>query len=373
MGQNAGDIFDFVEGAADLSQAGGALAQSLPLVRAAYAGGCRIWAGTGVPQALESVGLGSACSAYLAEDGRTFGEDVAPFEGGQCSGVLYRVTAFSNTSVNGNDLRLGPNIGTGPGPLTFVNTPPPGTVPNSAYEAVLDANGTPVANASASAGSPDVEVDAFLEIVSVVRVDGGADDCGNPNDVYAPGQGYQGEQYDQPQTYTDPNGDSFSVTVSPPISLPDGSFSLPVSVDGVEINLGSEPAGESPGISGGGPVAGSTGPRTGMQNGNPVEPVDGPNGEKGIGVFVQLDGVGAGAGEIVGTGPENTRYYSPQGNCSIQWETDDGASYWGENHVLVSRRQVFGPPVPGLTIKSIRVNVLPGISPSYRIIYEALE
>lgn len=157
-----------------------------------------------------------------------------PFPGGQCPGTLYAVVSRGRTTINGQEFNVGPNTGTGPGPLTFVDTPPPGSVPNTKYQAVLDANGTPVANSSASSSDPNTVLSAELFIDSVTPLNGGPNDCGDPSGTIPP---YEPGPFTITPTvnYDDENGDPKTTTPTiifrPVVTGPTGDFTVPISVE----------------------------------------------------------------------------------------------------------------------------------------------
>lgn len=157
-----------------------------------------------------------------------------PFPGGQCPGTLYAVTTRQRTVVNGNENITQPGTANGVGPLSFTSTPPDGSAPNTAYEAVLDAGGNPVRFAAVSSGDPNAQLEAELLVDSVVPLNGGPNNCGDP-----PGNapGYEPGPFTTNPTvnYEDENGDpqttSPTIVYRPLRTGPGGDFVVPVSVE----------------------------------------------------------------------------------------------------------------------------------------------
>ena len=230
-----GALLKTIGNISDAAVAAGNVANSLPWTRPAYRQFCRIAAGTGVPQALNSIDVPSICQPYLDDDGRTFGETEAPFTGGQCDGVSYNLNITSFAKRNG-EVKLNATLNhTATGPFSYVSS----DTDTFLLRQLKDKFGGVIQQANIG-GNPGDSLEATLTVNSISRVDGGPDNCGNPPGVYVPGDGYEGEDYDEPFNYTDPSGRQWNINVGAPSVGIDGSIQIPVNVDGVELNLGGE-------------------------------------------------------------------------------------------------------------------------------------
>lgn len=228
------DWVDFVRDIGELANSAGQLSQSLPGVRAYARGFCRIFGGTLGGQVFQSLNINTICTPYWNEDGRgpaTVG--TPPFTGGQCDFLNYDVTASPQFPPSGP---LGPSTNTNnPGPISLEEI----NEPSSRGQRLVDGNGVVLLSASTA---PPAEP-ARLVNISVAVTGGGPDTCGDPDSPIVPGPGYGGEQFDQPQTVTGPDGNDYEIVVFTPTENPDGGVSIPVSIDGVNFNFGSEPSG----------------------------------------------------------------------------------------------------------------------------------
>lgn len=225
---NAQDLIDYARDVGELASAIGSVAQSIPGVRAAYKASCRIFAGTPGGQALGLLNIPNICTPFLAEDGRTFGGvGDPPFFGGQCPGDIYRVTI--NVIRNGNVV-AGPLQDSGPGPVSVETFDNPGG--GSGFQFSF-ADG-PSTILSAGSGSQPTTYD----VLSIENRTTGVDNCGDPPGDYSPGDGYEGEDYGDPQTIEGPDGNDYTIVVSPPIIDDGGGVSIPVSIDGIELDIG---------------------------------------------------------------------------------------------------------------------------------------
>lgn len=343
----------------------GDILNSVPVARDAYQSYCNIWAGEGPPEALALADVAGFCTPYLDEQGRTFGQKgPAPFEGGQCDGSPYLLT--------------GNFVSSSPPEAPSTSTPISATLVGPVYlETVDDPNGTFVFIRGQEDDPKRVyrveneTQSAQLEDISLVRADGGPDDCGDPDGDFEPGDGYQGETYGDPQSSTNGDGSSNSISVGAPVVNNDGSISLPITINGDDFDVGvpglSEPEGD-PGGDFGPSEAGESIPNPG--DGEPELLPPAPPGATCIAIAVALTGVPDSEGEVSNTDP-NTRFTAPQGNVSVLLSSDDGTRVWSSDVVIYSRRSLVAIPVEGLTIVGHRVKLVTGrtsvVRPIYRI------
>lgn len=172
-----------------------------------------------------------------------------PFSGGQCAGVAYDVTVFYEVRSNGvvidTDTRtLRPN-GEILGVVPVLDNTPPGTSYQIQLRVNPDTNG---GNSffNVSAGSGGDNYTATASIVSIVRVDGLPDDCGQPlPEPTNPPQ--PSPVIDIDINYEDADGNSFNL-VLPIVFAPvrvnlEGQLTVPfrVSIDPTfEVNANGE-------------------------------------------------------------------------------------------------------------------------------------
>lgn len=373
--QDVGDLNDFIEFGQDLAVGIGSLANSLPGINSAYQAFCRVAAGTPGGIVLGLARVDNVCSPYLNPDGRTFGdEEPLPFTGGQCP-ELYDLSA--NYTLRRDGVVIGNNILTGSatGPIGFrevVERPSSNIVRREGR--YLNGAGEDFAQyiirqeETLSGGVVRVTT-GELSNFSLSRRDGGQDNCGNGDPYYRPGDNYGGEGYGEPQLIVGPDGNGRSITVSPPEFGDDGGLSIPVTIDGVEINLG---GGEDGGGGGGyNPGPTETGPGSGAGSGDgPQQVPPGPEGTRCIAVAVDTVGRPNSAGEVASSAPP-ARTYGALGNISVRLATDDGSSYWSEDTVIFQEKTVKTIPVEGFTIEAWRLVLAAGMTATVTPIYRS--
>lgn len=199
------------------------LFEALPLAAARQ--GCRRYADKGGDYPpLRAARAERACRPYL--DSLGYGEPPSltlPFRGGQCYGALYRViTAFNNPPLGAqtNEQEVAARvIGTYRGDLQPNQLIPVG------IELQVTAGG-PVTRLNIT--SLPAEFVGTFRIQSVIRVDGGNDDCGNPTPEYEP---------PQPPPLPGPIREPF--TIAPGIDV---DIAVEVNIDGsIDIDFGTGP------------------------------------------------------------------------------------------------------------------------------------
>ena len=373
--RNLGDLLDFVEGVSAFSNELGEAAQALPGVRGAYRQFCRIAAGTPGQALFDLVDLPNVCSPYLADDGRTFGgAGEPPFFGGQCP-ELYDL--FADATVRRDGVVTANNIvvGTGTGPIRFevVDIPQPEgrTRLEGRYISQEGVMAHYVVRGTVPlAGGGEQVTETEISNFSLTRNDGGPDNCGDPDAPFQPGEGYQGEDYGLPVVYTDPSGRDWNVNVRTPTVRPDGGLSIPVSIDGFDLDIGLPGGGDVPGE--GSPVFGPTSsgsPIGGNGGEGEVGLPEGPAGSKCIALALITSGFTGARGAVVNTAP-NTRLFSVFGNLAVKVQADSGETYWSGDRTLTEERVIEPIPAEGLQIVSFRVNLETGLTyqaiPLYR-------
>jgi hypothetical protein len=212
-------FLDFARDVGELANAAGELSQQVPGVRAAVKGFCRVYGGLPTTAVLGALDIGTICTPYLAEDGRSLGgPGTPPFTGGQCPGVSYLVAwAVNGGAQSGNTIVQGPVV--------------QGSTVQSNGRPAVTINGTGVASV---APGQAITFTTF----EVTRQDGQADNCGDPEAGFDEGAGYDGETFGDPQNVTGTDGRDYEVVIDEPTVGPGGSLSIPFTVDGVSLNFG---------------------------------------------------------------------------------------------------------------------------------------
>lgn len=356
--RDLGGLIEFAQNIGEFAQNTGELAQQLPGVRAAYEGFCRIAAGTPGQAALDLVNVGTVCTPYLDDLGRTFGGEGVPFSGGQCDNTRYTINyTIESRNLNNNNIFDTNTSTVAFGPIvSFV-------IGSDSRTTVLTARQGPGFDVEETIVDSAAAIFEYLSITinSVVPDVGQPNNCGDPAPVYMPGDGWEGEDFGSPITITDPNGNGdFEVVVGPPTDDGRGGISIPVDVGGIEINIG-------PGNSGGPDSPVDLGPTGTGQDipGNAGDPPqvlpDPPAGSKWVAIALIVTGIPPAFGQINGTNPNN-RYFSPLGNFTLRFETDSGEVFWGDDVIIQNSRQLLAIPCEGLCVNGFRVNLLPGLS-----------
>ena len=359
------DLVGFVEDAQQFAVGVGELAQSLPGISSAYNAACRVWSGTPAGRLFDLVNLGNVCTPYLQEDGRTFGtEEPAGFTGGQCAGTTYdvRVQWIETQNLTGNVTNK-EFTGRGVGPFNGAEIGPD----------PVDGNGTAILfdfAGSISVG-PRVDSGAFGSTQSdlvIVSVTGSPDDCGDPPPVFVPGDGYDGEEFGTPQDIVGPDGVPRSINVLSPRLDINGTLSIPVTVDGIQIDIGGGGAGKPPPVSRNGPTDDGPPLSGGGDDGERGLP-EPPEGAVCVAISFAVEGQPQSVGMVMGSAPP-VRTFGVMGNVCLKLTTSVGTSYWGEDTLLQNTRTLVAIPVEGVSVTAYRINLKSGMTyvatPIYR-------
>lgn len=359
---NFGSLTGTLDSVSNAANASGSLANNIPWLRGTYRQFCRVWAGTGVPQGLDSAGIPNACSPYLADDGRGFGgAGSSPFSGGQCSGAPY---TFTYEAFVGSVRVSGPRSESALGPISIRD------VPNQfGQELAVFSGDTRVPFTSVSGTEADPP---RIQLTNMTRTDGQLDDCGDPDSEFEPGAGYQGEDYGDPFVDTGADGQDRNIVIGPPSIDDSGNISLPVAVDGVNFDVGLPgPSGGDDGLPEVPPLEDGEGIPGDSESG-PMDLPDPPPGTICVAIALVVSGFASNEGGISGTAP-NERQPGAYGNISVRVLTPTGGSYWQRDVVLRERRTVEAIAVEGLQIDGLRVNVETQLSYVATPIYRRLE
>lgn len=366
MPVNSANLLDLVDSIGQLSAAGGEVVQALPGLSAAARGFCRAAAYSPGGRALQLLDIPNVCSPFWEADNLTAPEDVQRFTGGQCHCVDYSwVITFSGLSNPA--VPTTPQQGSGRGPVNIEKRRVGDISQVWVSGSNLACNGI-VENRILSVFDPDNQLNFSVDME---RVDGAPDDCGNPPSNFVPAPGTPSVPFGAPQIVPGPDGNDYEINVSPVAVGVDGSVSIPVTIDGVEVNIG----GGGPGSGGGSPTGGptSTGPSTpGPAGGQPGDVPAGPEGSRCIAVMFEFAGFHSGMGRVLG-GDDNVRYYGVFGNADVYASGDSGEGRWSGNVDLQSQSVTIGVPASGMKITRFRANLKPGLSYTATPVYQIIE
>lgn len=265
---------------------------------------CRKWASQGIGQnAGTDAVMDGFCKPYLEDIGQYPGEPTAGanFTGGQCPGVEYRWTLTnasfkrvpcdggSSTTVNITDRTQSSLFGPLRGPVSEVRTQ--GDCGVTLYDLVLygkDSNGNEASFRITQwgPGNPALRAADLQYDLSVERIDGQPDVCGDPEPDIRP-----------PDPVPDP-GPPSPITIAPDFDVdidveffPDGTFNIKFNFGGegtdpgddpVEVPIDPTPETREPGGEPGDPTTGTPGSE---------EEGEADEGEILVGVLVEIDSV----------------------------------------------------------------------------------
>lgn len=367
MPQNLADLVDIVDGFSQLSEAGGELIQMMPGFNSAARGFCRVIANTPGGQLSQNLDFPTVCTPFWDEDGISPPtETPQPFTGGQCSGTEYEVNLDVITGGGveqdySNDMF---------GPISFGGFEE-GTTGGGApvWVAVVNGGVIPAGNPGAGQtetwrpqifpGSPNTVPAPTLVSFSVSPING-PDNCGDPPPIFNPGEGAPDVGPGDVQIITGPDGVDREIVVEPFEFNDDEPIQIPVTIDGVEVNLGT---GEAPG-----PTPSESGaPIPGAGDGEQDVPPH-PDGLRCIAVTFRFAGFSPVVGRVLG-GDANPRYYKVFGNADVLVGGDDAPVGWIGNVDLQSEWVTIGVPASGTNITKFRANLLPGLTYTATPIY----
>lgn len=277
------------------------------------------------------------CGPYFAAAGFDGPQQVAPFEGGQCPGVIYEVWAEEFNPISGNFNPLakqggalesisGPVLGlrlqVGADCFTGFTNGRQLTIRGQGFNDPAERTVVPTRCVANTTGGG-----VGLRNLTLVRQDGQPDNCGDPEPQLQPGTNPPPAPPAFPSGETpgeNPQGQPFFFV--PDIQLPGAD---PVPLD--DEPLGDAPATPGPPAGGDGlpgdptAIADEAGEVSGGADGEEVDFGEPPEGKIWVGCVVETV-TDTRIGNIPGTGPESTVWPSVRGNVALKYGTFLGRS-----------------------------------------------
>lgn len=318
-------------------------------------------AGAGAIQGKASgAAIRETCRPYyeqqqIPEPGRADGS--LPFEGGQCPGDRYEVDPVGVRLDTGVGVSYGGQVVVGP-ILSIAFAAPSSTSDIS----LIVTHGVPavtrIVSSSTNTSPSNVEITDF----NIANLDNPGDTCGNPSTPpYGPQPGNPGTPFGSPQTKP-VGGEPFTFTPRVEVS-PDGTISIPVSIDGGDDEIVINPTGP-------GGDDGATGVPPGTVDGSSESlpagggAVDDPNnggadedGYRVIGYRWRLIGEPPGIGKIAGANP--AIYPRVVGNITLEHPGEFGFGWSGTPMRIEAERGLSVVDNPYLRVRGARVNIDP--------------
>lgn len=381
MAIKLGEAIEAANVASDLLQgAGGFVAGPTPSSPAAAAiqstirKGCENLASSPLRPVFEGIPgqkaiAGEICAPYWASEGIDPPSTELPFEGGQCQGVFYYVTAdltFRNlsTGVEGSTAQIRSAINQNrnvPGPVqgVFVLQQFP-----TQSRIIWRGNQNQGDMLNASNNAITFNPTQNEAIISNIQVSPLTPECGNPAPVTRPGVNIPPDNGPQFDFALDADGDI--ILNDELISTPFGDFLLSELVEGVLSQFGGQDI--DPELLGNGaPEVAAPISQNGSQGegGGDEDFGEPPEGRIWVGGLVEITGGDNLYGNIASSGPENTVYPRVVGNVSLKLEDDNSGIIRGDAKQIRSKWSEAVVDVTGLNVTGLRVSVLPEIT--YRV------
>ncbi len=295
--------------------------------------------------------LQRACKPYWDDQGVDGPVARQPFNGGQCEGISYNIQwSFTNTSGN---TATGTALGVR-GPIIGIQPLPPNQFGGVTLQII---SGDESQNPRGIGTTNPANADSG-QIVSIVRNDGLADECGDPPPIIEPGPNPPADPGPTPgpEPTDDPRGRPF-----PFIPIPD--YEDPV-FGPTPIEEGDDDEPNQPGNPSGGDglpgdpdaVGGPAGSTAGGDDGEDIDFGPPPEGRVWVGAFLQAT-VDPRLGNIPGTGPNNTVFPTAIGNAHLIYQGGRGLST-----TLRSTKGLLTRPVTSLVVNGCFIHALPGVS-----------
>jgi len=170
---------------------------------------CDVWAANPSALSLNPAGIADSmeaqCSPYYEELGvEPPGPAPPPFSGAQCPGVVYRIR-YGTFRNGGSVSELGSSPKNFVGPVEFFDN-------SDGFSIVQGIRGSQGESASASISRSDEP--AGFEVISVERVDGQPDDCGDPPAPFEPTPNYPRPPSFNPDGTVTPHPDTGDTTIN---------------------------------------------------------------------------------------------------------------------------------------------------------------
>jgi hypothetical protein len=314
------------------------------------------------------VTMSNICDPWLESQGSGGPVLEVPFSGGQCS-TIYRVF-LTVRRVSDDVVVIGPdtaaqnpsqnNQNAWPGPIQAVFARRNPSNPSRWGWAVTDATGE-------TFGTLSVSSEVYVAGVTLERLDGQPDNCGdppgepapNPNPRPDPGLDPEDEPFEDPEGRPITPMPGIENPWGDPIQLP--NFPLP------DLFGEDEGSGNNPNV--GPPVEPGTEQTGDGVNGEDDDFPEPPDGSIYVGFIVKMSDQGVSEGLQVNSPPEPI-YRATTGNYRAIYEVD-GNKVYSTPKRIEAETSVYWLDLPGLTLTGARVNVPSNDSYTVTPLYQA--
>lgn len=305
--------------------------------------------------------LGRICEPWYSSQGTDGPTRQPPFTGGQCCDGTYRIS-YSGLTTSQEPFQseidiTGKIIGFGERSNQPAQPTKSATVTRQLCSGQVDVIPLYAVFESQNLG---------FQLISITRIDGPPDDCGDPPAEFQPGPNPPADP--GPTPGPEPTADPSNPTGPPLLPIPDYDDPIggPTPITGPDpFDRGAEPTdipGNPDASPGGGenvsdPIAVDPGPGGG---GDETDFGDPPSGRSWVGCLLQFafpDFIGA----IAGSAPQNPVAPRVQGNASLVFEGGRGDAYQVRSGSMVLVR-----PTGALKVTGVFVNSEPGITYTVR-------
>lgn len=309
----------------------------------------------------------SFCRPYYLQNGDTPPSEQAPFQGGQCPGVEYQgtyrqVTYTGLEQCNENTL-LGAFQGTGPVSLVGPRPRPgfPSSPGQTFWECRLEYGDGGRQNVFGLTQDNSCPAPTF-EMLTISRVDGQADNCGNP-----PGELQPPPNYSRPADPTAPisvthdGGQTTNININTKIDA-SGEEYIEITTEGDSYTLQVSPDGDAPVLPTEEPPA--------PTEGTPVEPVgdtgdvqdditeqEEDEGFETVGYKWRIIGIPSGFSGIPNTSPRI--FPTTVGNVQLRMENEGGLQMFSDQVRILTEDGLVLRQDSSFKVKGVRYNHLP--------------
>lgn len=315
--------------------------------------------------------LVAACTPYWNSQGYDAPVEETPFNGGQCSGVIYEIwgeTWQPFSAVWGPFERLGGSLEVIQGPVLTLEVQQGSLCSAGGFEgkqttivATGGVDGTAVLSFSRGCVADGPGGVPGIRNLQPIRQDGQPDDCGDPPSTYVPGT----NPAPDPGPLPPDTGPTINVRGNPIVILPptlEVSPNVNVTLSPGEFNFGGAAGDDATEVPFGGVEEVGAGSGAGGGDNQFGDP---PPGERWAGCCVNVTARPQGSGTIPQAEPQSI-YPNTVGNVRLIFASSQGSTNYDTPLTKRQKTTCVWEPVRGLAPIGVRVNLLPGYSYTYR-------